>query len=130
MKPQTTSKAARMNPAATWNACGATIDGPHSRQGKVHDSAKTMVVTASQRHSAAKESPHAGAEQPGLDRIADHEEAAERQRQPADPDHPAGADALLEARAGLRYGCRWWNVRYRRRRYRLDRRRRCCCFGS
>ena len=34
MKPHTTSNAARMKPAITWNACGATIDGPHCRQGK------------------------------------------------------------------------------------------------
>ena len=53
-----------------------------------------------QREQAAEHGAHAGAEQPGLDRIAHHEEAAERQRQAADPDHPAGADALLEA--GLR----------------------------
>ena len=39
---------------------------------------------------------HAGAEQAGLDRIAHHEEAAERQRQSADPDHPACADGFLE----------------------------------
>ena len=45
---------------------------------------------------------HAGAEQAGLDRIAHHEESAERQRQPADPHHPAGAERLLEAGLGLR----------------------------
>ena len=55
-----------------------------------------------QRERAAEQGAHAGPEQPGLDRVADHEEAAERQRQAADPDHPAGADALLEAGRGLR----------------------------
>ena len=51
---------------------------------------------------AAQHRAHFGAEQPGLDRIAHHEEAAERQRQPADPHHPAGADGFLEAAIGLR----------------------------
>ena len=55
-----------------------------------------------QRERAAEQGAHAGPEQPRVDRIADHEEAAERQRQSADPDHPAGADALLEAGPGLR----------------------------
>ena len=55
-----------------------------------------------QREQAAEQRAHAGAEQPGLDRIAHHEEAAERQRQPADPDHPAGADGFLEPAIGLR----------------------------
>ncbi len=54
-----------------------------------------------QREQAAEQGAHAGAEQSGLDRIAHHEESAERQRQAADPDHPAGADALLEAGLGL-----------------------------
>ena len=40
----------------TWNTCGPTIEGPHSRQGKVHSSANTMVVTASQRHSLIRAS--------------------------------------------------------------------------
>ena len=48
-----------------------------------------------------------GAEQAGLDRIAHHEEPAERQRQPADPHHPAGADRFLEAAVGLRQRRRW-----------------------
>ena len=55
-----------------------------------------------QREGAAEQGAHAGPEQSGVDRIADHEEAAERQRQSADPDHPAGADALLEPGTGLR----------------------------
>ena len=83
-----------------------------------------------QRERAAEHDAHAGAEQPGLDRIAHHEETAERQRQAADPDHPAGADPLLEAGPGLRKrrgrgdfrGCR-------RSRCGLDRRRLCFrCF--
>jgi len=61
MNPHTTSNAARMNPAITWNTCGPTIDGPHCRQGKVHSSANTMVVTASQRHSRIRASPNAAA---------------------------------------------------------------------
>ena len=35
-----------MKPAITWNACGATIDGPHCRQGNVHNSANTIVVAS------------------------------------------------------------------------------------
>ena len=59
------------------------------------------------REQAAKRRAHLGAEQAGLDRIAHHEEPAERQRQPADPHHPAGADRFLEAAVGLRQGRRW-----------------------
>ena len=55
-----------------------------------------------QREQAAEHGAHAGAEQAGLDRIAHHEEAAERQRQSADPHHPAGADRFLETGIGLR----------------------------
>jgi len=51
-----------------------------------------------QRERAAEQGAHARPEQPRVDRIADHEETAERQRQTADPDHPAGADTLLESR--------------------------------
>ena len=51
-----------------------------------------------QCEQAAEQGAHAGSEQPGIDRIAHHEEAAERQRQASDPDHPAGAEAFLEAR--------------------------------
>ena len=51
-----------------------------------------------QREQAAQHRAHAGAEQAGLDRIAHHEEAAERQRQPADPHHPAGADRFPRSR--------------------------------
>ena len=61
MNPHTTSNAASTNPDMTWNACGATIDGPHCRQGKVQSSAKTMVVTASQRHSLMRAKPNAAA---------------------------------------------------------------------
>ena len=61
MNPHTTSNAARINPAMTWKACGATIDGPHCRQGKVHSVASTMVVTASQRHSRIRARPKAAA---------------------------------------------------------------------
>ena len=61
MKPHTTSNAARMKPASTWNACGPTIDGPHCRQGNVHSSANAIVVTASQRHSLMRARPNAAA---------------------------------------------------------------------
>ena len=60
-----------------------------------------------QREQAAQHRADAGAEQAGLDRIAHHEEPAERQRQPADPHHPAGADRFLEATVGLRQRRRW-----------------------
>ena len=55
MNPHTTSSAASINPAMTWKACGATIDGPHCRQGRVQSSAKTMAVTTSQRHNRARQ---------------------------------------------------------------------------
>ena len=60
------------------------------------------AASSASANSAAEQRAHAGSEQAGLDRIADHEESAERQRQAADPDHPAGADAFFEAGAGLR----------------------------
>ena len=60
-KPDTTKSAASANPAMTWKRCGATIDGPHCRHGTVQSSAKTMVVTASQRHSRMRASPKAAA---------------------------------------------------------------------
>jgi hypothetical protein len=59
-----------------------------------------------QREHAAQHRAYAGAEQAGLDRVAHHEEPAERQRQPADPHHPAGADRFLEAAVSRRQ--RWW----------------------
>ena len=62
------------------------------------------AASSASANSAAQDGAHAGAEQAGLDRIAHHEEAAERQRQAADPHHPAGADRLLEAAIGLRQG--------------------------
>ncbi len=61
MNPHTTSNAARINPATTWNKCGPSIEGPHCRQGRVQSSASTMVVTASQRHSLMRASPNAAA---------------------------------------------------------------------
>ncbi len=61
MNPHTTSRAASTKPAMTWKACGATIDGPQSRQGKVHSSAAPIVVTASQRHSLIRASAKAAA---------------------------------------------------------------------
>ncbi|MEY9289354.1 hypothetical protein ABH979_002428 [Bradyrhizobium ottawaense] len=67
---------------------------------------------------ATQEHAHAGAEQAGLDRIAHHEEAAERERKAADPHHPAGAELLLEAGRSGRHG-RWCGSR----RARFERRR-------
>lgn len=55
-----------------------------------------------QREQPAEQYAHFGAEQAGLNGIADHEEAAERQCEAADPDHPARADAFLEAGASRR----------------------------
>ena len=51
------------------------------------------------REQRAEEQPDLGPEQAGFDRIAHQEDAAERQRNAADPDHPLGAEALLEADA-------------------------------
>ena len=73
-----------------------------------------------QREQAAEQHAHARSEQALFDRIADQEETAQRQRQAADPDHPAGADTFLEAGTGLRR--RRGNVGYRRRRCRWNRR--------
>jgi hypothetical protein len=53
-----------------------------------------------QREQPAQQRADAGAKQPGLDRIAHHEETAQRQRQAAHPHHPAGADAFLETGTG------------------------------
>jgi hypothetical protein len=46
---------------------------------------------------AAKEHAHLRAEQAGLDRVLHQEDAAERERETADPDDPTRAEALLEA---------------------------------
>ena len=48
----------------------------------------------------AERHPHAGPDQALLDRIAHQKEPAEREREAADPDHPLGAEALLEAHGG------------------------------
>ncbi len=63
-----------------------------------------------QRKQSAQKYAYARADQSGLDRIAHHEETAERERQPADPHHPARADGLLKTATGRRH----W--RWRRRR--------------
>ena len=54
----------------------------------------------------AKKYPHARAEQALLNRIAHEEDAAERQRQTADPHHPLGAKLFFQRR-------RWWRGRRR-----------------
>ena len=49
--------------------------------------------------------PHVGAENAGLDRVADQEDAAERQRQAADPNRPARAERGFDVgRSGLAAG--------------------------
>jgi len=58
-----------------------------------------------EREQAAQRGADARPEQSRLDRIAHQEEAAERQRQAADPHHPARADAFLET------GLRLWQRR-------------------
>src|SRR6516162_3424863 len=74
--------------------------------------------------NTAERDAHARANQPGLDRIAHQEEAAERQRQPADPDHPLRAEQFLETtvsqwRRGRRWGRngRLGGVKIKRRRF-------------
>ena len=49
------------------------------------------------RQQRAQRDAHAGAEQPRLDRVAHQEDAAERQRDGADPDRPLGAEPFLQA---------------------------------
>ena len=49
------------------------------------------------RKQPAEHDAHARPKQPGIDGVADEEEAAERQGRAAEPDHPTGANALLEA---------------------------------
>ena len=65
-----------------------------------------------QPEQAGHGQPHAGAEDAGLDRIADEEKAAQRQRQTADPDRPARAERGLDVGL-LRYGLlpRAWRAR-------------------
>src|SRR6185312_10833441 len=60
----------------------------------------------------AAEDADAGTYQARLDRVAHQEEATERKRQAADPDHPTGAELLLETRTGYRR--RRWGWRQRR----------------
>ncbi len=50
------------------------------------------------RKQSAEEHARGGAEQAGFDRVAHEEKSAQRKRQAADPDHPARAEALFEAR--------------------------------
>jgi len=54
------------------------------------------------REGSGEGNAHAGSDQPGIDRIADEEDGAERQRKAADPDGPARAETLFEAFARLR----------------------------
>ena len=53
------------------------------------------------REGGGERDAHARSDQSGIDRIADEEDRAECQRQAADPDGPARAEALLEAFARL-----------------------------
>ena len=92
-------------------AAGLTIEGKIEGAGSVRIAGNFQGdvfagAKQRQREQAAQNRAHAGAEQASLDRIAHHEEPAERQRQPADPHHPAGADCFLEAT--IRLWQRWW----------------------
>ena len=49
-----------------------------------------------QREDGAEDDAQSRREQPGLDRIAHQENAAERERQTADPDHPLGPETAFE----------------------------------
>ena len=49
-----------------------------------------------QRQQRAEHDAHAGPDQAFLDRVAHQEDAAERERNAADPDDPAGAEAFLK----------------------------------
>lgn len=60
----------------------------------------------SKRHGVCEQDPHARPEPALLDRITDEEEAAERERNAAGPDHPLRAETLLQADLGL--GGRGW----------------------
>jgi len=74
----------------------------------------------------AEEDAHAGPEQILLDRVAYEENAAEREREAADPHYPLRAEALFQRRLGRCRRRRWWDRRQRRRRARacFERRRR------
>ena len=65
------------------------------------------------REQRAESDADAGAEQALLDREAHQEDAAERERKPADPDRPLGAEPLLQAHLRPRR-CRAWRRRNRR----------------
>ena len=86
--------------------------------------AHSPAAISASASSAPSDDAHARAEQARLDRIAHQEDAAERQRQAADPHHPAGAEAFLEAhrrRGGRRGGRRRAPHRCRGRRRRRGR---------
>ena len=96
-----------------------------------------------ERQQGAERNAHAGPDETLLDRVTHEKDAAERQRDAADPHRPLGAEALLEAHGGRGHrGRRWngWNGRggrlapgRRRRRWchRLrPRRDRCIGFGN
>ena len=61
------------------------------------------------RQQRAEENADARADEALLDRVTHQKDAAERQRDAADPDHPARAEAFLEANGpcGRRFGGRW-----------------------
>ena len=86
------------------------------------------------REQRAERDPHAGAEQALRDRVAHEKDAAERHREPADPDRPLRAEAFLEAhgrRRGLRgrRGRRRWGRGRGRGRLEFGRRDRRDGFG-
>ncbi len=59
-----------------------------------------------EREQRAEDDAHAGAEPSLLDRIAHQEEAAEHERDAADPDDPLSAEALFQADRWLGFGSR------------------------
>ena len=70
------------------------------------------------RQQCAERDPHGRSEQALLDRVAYEKDAAERERNAADPDRPLRAETLLEAHAGCRdrRRCGWAAQRARMRR--------------
>ncbi len=80
-----------------------------------------------QREQRAENDAHAGSEQSGLDGIAHQKNAAEREREAADPDHPLGAEAAFEIAIIARR--RWCGLRPGGRAGGFGGRLRCNAFG-
>ena len=78
---------------------GISADGRPGRPDKslALRRAHSPAATRCERQQRAERDPDAGADQALLDRVAHQKYAAERERDAADPDDPAGAEPLLEA---------------------------------